>query len=293
MNNANPAASPFALSSANPAASPFGFKTATPAAAFSASTDPTAPVPSSFSNSAFNSAATGSAFSLKGTSGFGFGGLPSGSSFATPLAGTSGKVTSFASPNLPSSLSDPKDKDTAFGAPKTDKAEPTKETDAEPKGDTNDTFVAEKTDERFHAKTGTCSFIGTPRITRSGPANLDTPLLTPKVETGEENETTKFSAKGKLFYFDEGRWKERGVGTFKVNTTTDSDGKLSARMIMRADGALRVTLNSAMFHDMNFGGQDKTRPTTRDIFLASNEDGKVGHLLLRVSFLPILPTDGC
>ncbi|CAG8134995.1 unnamed protein product [Penicillium salamii] len=283
LNNANPAASPFALSSANPAASPFGFKAATPAAASSASTDPTAPVPSSFSNSAFNSAATGSAFSLKGTSGFGFGGLPSGSSFATPLAGTSGKVTSFASPNLPSSLSDPKDKDTAFGAPKTDKAEPAKETDAEPKGDTNDTFVAEKTDERFHAKTGTSSLIGTPRITRPGPANLDTPLLTSKVETGEENETNKFSSKGKLFYFDEGRWKERGVGTFKVNTTTDSDGKLSARMIMRADGALRVTLNSAMFHDMNFGGQGKERPTTRDIFLASNEDGKVGHLLLRLA----------
>ena len=139
--------------------------------------------------------------------------------------------------------------------------------------------MAEKTDERFHEKTGM-----DPRIHSPIP-DLKRHSSEPPVETGEENETTKFSAKGKLYYFDDKKWKERGAGTFKVNTNTDSDGNLSGRMIMRADGALRVMLNSAIFVGMNHGDTQGKKPATKDIYLASNEDGKVGHLLLRVSLL--------
>ncbi|KAJ5571121.1 hypothetical protein N7535_004781 [Penicillium sp. DV-2018c] len=191
-----------------------------------------------------------------GASGFGspLSGIPGKlSSFASPnspagFSGTAGKLSSFASPNAPASFGDSKDK--VLGATQSEK----EESDNEAGEETNDTFVAEKTDERFHEKT---------------------------VETGEENESTEFVAKGKLYYFDDKKWKERGVGTFKVNSKSGDDGKFSARMIMRADGAHRVMLNSALWSTMPFGVKD-ARPTSRDIYLASKEDAKVSTLLLRL-----------
>jgi Ran-binding protein 3 len=165
------------------------------------------------------------------------------------FSGTAGKLTSFASPNAPVSFGDSSDK--TLGAKQSDN----EESDNEAAGEANDTFVAEKTDERFHQQT---------------------------VETGEENETTKFTSKGKLYYFDDKKWKERGIGTFKVNLKTDSHGKQSGRMIMRADGALRVMLNSAIWQSMPFGDNKGARPATRDIYLASKDGEKVVSLLLRL-----------
>jgi Ran-binding protein 3 len=167
-----------------------------------------------------------------------------------------------------------------LGATKSDDEESDHESDAE----ADDNFVAEKTDERFHEKTGMDPRTPYPPVPQP---QLKAHSSEPPVETGEENETTKFSAKGKLYYFDAKKWKERGAGTFKVNTQTDSDGNISGRMIMRADGALRVMLNSALFHGMNYGDTKGNKPITKDIYLASNEDGKIGNLLLRVSLLSI------
>ncbi|GJJ73409.1 Ran-binding protein 3 [Entomortierella parvispora] len=70
------------------------------------------------------------------------------------------------------------------------------------------------------------------------------------VQTGEEDEMNIFSTKGKL-YADADKtqsWKERGKGTFKVNVGR-KDTKL-ARLVMRADGVLRLILNIAIFPDM-------------------------------------------
>lgn len=170
----------------------------------------------------------------------------------TSFSGTSGKLTSFASPNAPVSFGESSDK--TLGAKQADNEESDNEV-GEEVGEPDYTFVAEKTDRRFHAQT---------------------------VETGEENETTEFAAKGKLYYFDDKKWKERGTGTFKLNLKTESDGKKSGRIIMRADGALRVMLNSAVWHTMPFGDVKGSRPTTRDIYLASNEDERVVSLLLRL-----------
>ncbi|KAJ5931810.1 hypothetical protein N7516_006299 [Penicillium verrucosum] len=174
-------------------------------------------------------------------------------SFASANAPTSfpgaGKLTSFASPNAPVSFGESSDK--TLGANQSDDEESDNGLVGEPSG----TFVAEKTDKRFHAQT---------------------------VETGEENESTEFAAKGKLYYFENKKWKERGTGTFKLNFKTEAGGKKSGRIIMRADGALRVMLNSAVWRTMPFGDPKGSRPTTRDIYLASNEDGKVVSLLLRL-----------
>ncbi|KAJ5542361.1 hypothetical protein N7461_008364 [Penicillium sp. DV-2018c] len=232
------AGSPFALKSSTSGASPFGMTAAK----------------SAFGASPFG--ASGASTGGFGASGFGspLSGIPGKlSSFASPnspagFSGTAGKLSSFASPNAPASFGDSKDK--VLGATQSEK----EESDNEAGEETNDTFVAEKTDERFHEKT---------------------------VETGEENESTEFVAKGKLYYFDDKKWKERGVGTFKVNSKSGDDGKFSARMIMRADGAHRVMLNSALWSTMPFGVKD-ARPTSRDIYLASKEDAKVSTLLLRL-----------
>lgn len=93
-----------------------------------------------------------------------------------------------------------------------------------------------------------------------------------------------FTCKAKLFHFS-GEWKERGIGTFKLNARESSThpGRLSARMIMRADGALRVMLNSPLFKGMNFGGPKNECPTSKQILLSSIENGRTVPLLLRVS----------
>lgn len=54
-------------------------------------------------------------------------------------------------------------------------------------------------------------------------------------------------------------------------------------MIMRADGALRVMLNSPVFEGMNYGDAKNKVPTNKQIFLASTEGGRTVPLLLRVS----------
>lgn len=116
------------------------------------------------------------------------------------------------------------------------------------------------------------------------------------VETGEEDEKTYFSCKAKLFHFTNKEWKERGVGTFKVNVKeppSDADDetpkKKTARMIMRADGVLRVMLNSPIFKGMPAGEVSGEEPKGKQLNLASVEDGKTVPLLLRVSFGPDLP----
>ncbi|KAJ5705200.1 hypothetical protein N7536_000889 [Penicillium majusculum] len=241
--------------------------------------------PSPFAMPGAKSTSDASPFATSGASATGFGALGSGfsafgsafpatsgklTSFASPNAptafsGTAGKLTSFASANAPTSFSGTAGKLTSFASPNSpvgfDKTLGADQSDNEEcdngeVGEPDDgTFVAEKTDRRFHAQ---------------------------PVETGEENESTEFAAKGKLYYFDDKKWKERGTGTFKLNLKTESNGKKSARIIMRADGALRVMLNSAVWHTMPFGDAKGSRPTTRDIYLASNEDEKVVSLLLRL-----------
>ncbi|KAJ6012075.1 hypothetical protein N7522_002430 [Penicillium canescens] len=177
-----------------------------------------------------------------------------------PATAKSGGLTSFASPNVTSSFGDSKAKaqplgakSQALGAAQSDNED--SDNEQEDEGNGNDTFVAEKTDKRF----------------------VEQP-----VETGEEDEETIFANKGKLYCFDK-QWKERGIGTFKVNVKLGPDGKRTGRMIMRADGALRVMLNSAIFKGMHFGDQQGAPPAGRRIFLASKEDGKVANVLLQLN----------
>jgi hypothetical protein len=72
-----------------------------------------------------------------------------------------------------------------------------------------------------------------------------------KVESGEEDETTLFSQKVKLFELqknDSGtEWKERGIGTIKLNEKKD---KSSARLVMRKEHVFTILLNAVIFAEM-------------------------------------------
>src|SRR3954453_12248494 len=95
------------------------------------------------------------------------------------------------------------------------------------------------------------------------------------VITGEEDEVTRYSVKAKLYWMDKSQqWKERGVGTLRINFPRDDrksprigsifiDSKqlnlsrffslifIYHCLVMRADGVLKVILNVALFTGMS------------------------------------------
>lgn len=152
-----------------------------------------------------------------------------------------------------------------------------------------------KPDSRFHEQIGTfCSG-----------CNTTVTNVIPTVETGEEEEDTIFNCRAKLFHFEEKQWKERGVGSLKINVryepikTTpageDKNGDDSrdieagieamerrARVLMRTDGVHRVILNSPVFKEMNVGTKEGDEPTGRTMMLTGMEDGKPKGFQIRV-----------
>ncbi len=107
------------------------------------------------------------------------------------------------------------------------------------------------------------------------------------VETGEEAEDTMFSCRAKLFHFEK-EWKERGVGTVKLNVhytikeDPEEGPEQKARLIMRTDGVHRVVLNTPVFKGMRFGTPDGKEPTGKTLNLTGMENGKPALFLLRV-----------
>lgn len=81
------------------------------------------------------------------------------------------------------------------------------------------------------------------------------------VETGEEDEDTLWTGRAKLYSFEnQGKsWKERGVGTLKLNATKGSPRK--ARFVLRADGTHRLILNNAVQKQYMYGDAEGGRPT--------------------------------
>lgn len=75
--------------------------------------------------------------------------------------------------------------------------------------------------------------------------------LPPKVDvkTGEEDETLVFGHRAKLFRFDQGEWKERGIGDIKILFNPSSK---SFRLLMRREQVLKVCLNHKLTADITF-----------------------------------------
>jgi Ran-binding protein 3 len=127
------------------------------------------------------------------------------------------------------------------------------------------------------------------------------------VETGEEGESTLYSCRAKVFYFDRvsTTWKERGVGILKLNipaeededagfdqgtrASTEESGTSSsrkasrkARLLMRADAVLKVVLNVPIFKGMRVGDESGNLPSGKVVNLTAVEDGKSIMLRIRV-----------
>ncbi|KAI9685334.1 MAG: hypothetical protein M1820_010821 [Bogoriella megaspora] len=91
-----------------------------------------------------------------------------------------------------------------------------------------------------------------------------------ELNTGEDQEITRFQSRAKLYAFmpgdngDERQWKERGFGNLKLNVskpdTEKPDEPLKARLILRADGSQRVLLNSPVLKDIKFGDVNGDKP---------------------------------
>ncbi|RHZ89010.1 hypothetical protein Glove_19g39 [Diversispora epigaea] len=94
-----------------------------------------------------------------------------------------------------------------------------------------------------------------------------------KVLTGEEDEVTKYLVRAKLYCMD-GQWKERGVGTLRLNYPKNN--KKSPRLVMRSDNVFRVILNVALFNRMHI-----ERSQDKFVKLIAFE-GKLVHLVIKV-----------
>lgn len=66
------------------------------------------------------------------------------------------------------------------------------------------------------------------------------------VTTGEENETTLFSARAKLYRFADKEWKERGIG--KVKLLKNEEGKI--RLLMRREQVHKICANHMLTRDI-------------------------------------------
>lgn len=101
------------------------------------------------------------------------------------------------------------------------------------------------------------------------------PFATAK--TGEEDEESIHSIRAKLYTMAEDQsWRERGTGTLRVNVPKKSSDKRPARLVMRADGVLRVILNVALFKGMKCELQEKF------VRIVAFEDAKPVHYAIKV-----------
>jgi Ran-binding protein 3 len=110
-----------------------------------------------------------------------------------------------------------------------------------------------------------------------------------EVVTGEEDEERVHSVRAKLLKLEtvkeqEGQekeqkesqsWKEKGSGQLHLNVARD---RSYARLVMRAEGALRLVLNAALLPPTV-----ATRVQERGVQVSAMEEGKVVWYLLRVS----------
>ncbi|KAG0636394.1 hypothetical protein HOY80DRAFT_1054616 [Tuber brumale] len=125
-----------------------------------------------------------------------------------------------------------------------------------------------------------------------------------EIATGEEGETTVFKCPGKIFSFDKENkvWKERGKGTFKLNTKGSKpsisasafglddtpsvsvpEGKKSARILMRTDGTYTLILNVPIFKGMIFGDHAGNKPTGNQfLLLIPNSSGGLDSMTLKL-----------
>lgn len=224
--------------------------------------------------SAFASATSGSGFG-SGASGFGKPGSQGIGGFGGGLGGTGfsslggGGLTSFASGKTASPLGALSKSPKPFGAPADEEDRGEEDDDGDDKAGTKSPIATEeeKQDERFYEQ---------------------------ELETGEEDESTEFSCRAKLYTFSadhEGKkeWRERGFGVLRLNVRRrqpdEEDQTPKARLLMRAEGSHRVVLNTPIKKEISYGTPDGDKPNNGFLFFMGAIDAtglellqmKVGH----------------
>lgn len=209
---------------------------------------------------------TASGFGRLASPGGGFGSSTGGTGFGSL---SSGGLSSFASGgSAPAPLGGGSKAAKTFGAP--------------PVEDDDDDEADEEDD-----KTGTKSPL------TAGEDKQDERFYEQSLETGEEDETTEFTSRAKLYSFAanaEGKkeWRERGLGVLRLNVKKLNEGedgqheKTKARLLMRADGSHRVVLNSPVMKDMKFGTPTGGPPQGGYMLFMGTIDNSSGLELLQV-----------
>ncbi|KAF4631872.1 hypothetical protein G7Y89_g6257 [Cudoniella acicularis] len=220
--------------------------------------------------------------SFGGGNSSGFGGLGTGSVFGASLGngftgGSGPKLSSFAAPGKENVQLGSKPAK-AFGAPESDEDEGSDDDNSEGEGASDDEESGHiASEDKKKAK-----------VTKV------------PIEDGESGETTLLQLRAKLFALEskEAGWKERGVGTLKINVPTpcasfdeneapipgsfdisgledeDADSNTSRvpRLIMRQENTHRVILNTVVVRAMEF--KDKPSTTSAQILFTAFEGEK-------------------
>jgi hypothetical protein len=251
---------------------------------------------------AFGSGATTSGFAALG------GGSAFSSALGNGFAGGSGpKLSSFAAPPGKGDVA-PGKPAKAFGAPDSDEDDDGDEDESEggAEGEEDDSTKAGSEDKKkSKSGRGKLCALAIKHIQLTGPVY---------VEDGESGEATLLQMRVKLFALDskEKGWKERGVGTLKINVPEacvsfddngvpipgsfdisglEDDGEESTtprvpRLIMRQENTHRVILNTILVRAMDF--KDKPSTTGAQILFTAFEgekEPKPINMLLKVSCL--------
>uniref|UniRef100_A0A1I8A264 RanBD1 domain-containing protein n=1 Tax=Steinernema glaseri TaxID=37863 RepID=A0A1I8A264_9BILA len=75
-----------------------------------------------------------------------------------------------------------------------------------------------------------------------------------EVTTGEEDEEVKFLGRAKLYRWDEGQWKERGIGELKILRNENTG---STRIVMRRDQIYNLCANHKIYATMSLTPMQK------------------------------------
>ena len=226
---------------------------------------------------------TGFAFG-SGASTSGFGALGSGSAFGSTLGngftgGSGPKLSSFAGPPGKGDVA-PVKPAKAFGAPESDEDDEGDDEESEGPAESEEEESAKPSEDKKRLK-----IVKSRSRIRIAEININ--KTTAQIEDGESGEATLLQIRAKLFALDskEKGWKERGVGTLKINVPEtcasfeengapipgsfdisgvedEDEGDVTAskvpRLIMRQENTHRVILNTILVRAMEF----KDKPST-------------------------------
>lgn len=251
--------------------------------------------------------AAGFGFGTGATSGFG--GLGSGSVFGSKLgngfAGGAGpKLSSFAAPGKEAEISGTKPVK-AFGAPESDEEDGSDDDDNSDGDDANEDEESGKAEADDKKKVKLTKGL---RALFNNTYNYADRVLV-HIDDGEAGEVTLLQMRAKVFVMD-GAWKERGVGTLKLNVPRscasfdenglpisgsfdpsgldDEDADPTApkvpRLIMRQENTHRVILNTIIVRAMVFSDKQPASSSAQILFTAfeGEKEPKPVNILLKV-----------